>query len=215
MPNQTPTSRTSTGHQSLAGQALSADLPALPHMTTAPILGAGNFWQDQYNKILKLHDEERKLWQAEREQLIFEKDQALCELFAVRHDSGISMSGQIGQASSADKENTRTWFDPEIVRASQEKLREISVVSPTASGSNTRQPSMTDQGLSQSSSGAQGSSLPQSARRLQSIPEHYDPKSGSPNKRVRVQPQANFAQTFGGSDITTGMDLLIPLLTVL
>lgn len=115
------------------------------------------FWYKFHLETNKLHNQERKLWEVEREQLIAEKqalveeNKALIEQLAglwassSRQESLAGSGGNSqhtgsrndsGVAGFANKENVRPIFGngAAIVHNANEKLRQISVVSPGGFG---------------------------------------------------------------------------------
>jgi len=83
-------------------------------------------WYGVYCRVLDVHERERKIWTVERNKLIAEKDrleEEVARFKAGRNDSAVSAWNK-----QRAQDDTKVFFDAEMVKMANEKLAEISVV---------------------------------------------------------------------------------------
>lgn len=131
-----------------------------------------------------------------------ELERVRAELNGLRHDSGVALSDTCERACSQDKseENDRVWFHQDTGAQSQERLSELSVLSPNASGRGTRQQSVSD-GANASPSGAQQG--PDSVVYLGTVDEKEHPETRDSISRGPLRMRSRLAVGPSAGDIAS------------
>jgi len=199
--------------------ASEATLPEREHVSSASELPAsasesrspGNqvFYHDLYNKICEAHAIERDVWNLERKKLrqdIGSLEAQLAEVLGgYRNDSGVS---EVGFGNIGGKENDKVYGDPFMVKTANERLRQLSQVSPEDFDSSSRRSSR-EPNLSENAGNParKSSSQPRSTglERLTSITED---DAQSPSSPVNGMPSAEAAMESECSHTLSGYHIL-------
>jgi len=218
-------STTSEVSSTITAMASEATLPEREHVSSVSEIPAtvsdnrspGNqdFYHDLYNKICEAHAIERDVWNLERKKL--KQDIGLLEaqlakvLGGYRNDSGVS---EVGFGSIGGTENDKVYGDPFTIMTANEKLRELSQVSPDGFDAGSRRASREPSLSENTGNPTRKSSQPRSTglERLTSITED---EAQSPGGALTDMPSTDAAMEGECSNADSDYHILIAKVPVI